>query len=131
MEPYHTQPPAQKKCKIKLKKDEEKQTTPPHYFNRTVPTSTEPKKKNPVQPRHLLQANTPINCTGPTRHIAEPHTDRKYTTQPARKVPTNPAPKVNRTRDENNKWTNTHETPPKYNKNKEKSHEKNIKRKPP
>ena len=89
METYHTQPPA-KNAKSKKKQKGNRPT--PHYFNRTVPTSTEPKKK-PVQPRHLLEANTQINCTGPTRHKAEPHTDRKFTTQPARKVPTNPAPK--------------------------------------
>jgi hypothetical protein len=46
-------------------------------------------------------------------------------TRPARKVPTNPAPKINRTRDESNKWTNAHETPPKSTtKYKEKSHQK-------
>jgi hypothetical protein len=63
-----------------------------HYFNRTVPTSKEPKRKNPYKPRHPLQANTQINRTGPTLHIVEPHTEGKY--NPARrKSSLNPAPK--------------------------------------
>jgi hypothetical protein len=88
-----------------------------------------PRKEKPVQPRHPLQANTQINRTGPTLHIAEPHTDKKY--DPARQKSSHKSsPKINRTRNESNK-TNTHETPPESTtKYKEKSHQKkNIKRK--
>jgi hypothetical protein len=74
MEPYHRQPPA-KNAKSKLKKEKEADHTP-HYFNRTVPTSTEPKKRKLVQPRHPLHANTQINRTDPTLYKAEPHTEK-------------------------------------------------------
>jgi hypothetical protein len=97
MELYHREPPA-KKAKSKLEKEKEKQTTLPTISIVPYPPQQSQGKKKNVQARHPLQANPQINRTGPTRHIAEPHTDRKYTTQPARKVPTNPAPKINRTR---------------------------------
>jgi hypothetical protein len=46
-------------------------------------------------------------------------------TRPAREIPRIPAPKINRTRDEGNKWTNTHETPPvNTTEKKEKPHQK-------
>ncbi len=111
MEPYHRQPPA-RNAKSKLKKRKEKQTTPPTISIVPYPSQQSPRKEKPVQPRHPLQANTQINRTGPTRHIAVPHTDRKY--DPARQKSSHESsPKINRTRDESNKWTNTHETPPK------------------
>ncbi len=80
MEPYHRQPPA-KKTDNRLKK-KEKQTIFPTISIVPYRLSRSPKEEKPVQPRHPLQANTQINCTGPTLHIAEPHTDGKY--DPAR-----------------------------------------------
>ncbi len=112
MEPYHRQPPADK-ADSKLKTAKKNGPHPSHYFNRTVPITTEPqRRKKPVQPRHPPQANTQINSTGPTLHTAEPHAEGKY--DPARqKNSQGPStPKINRTRDECNKWINTYETPP-------------------
>ncbi len=84
MEPYHRQPPA-KRADSKLKKAK-KDGPPPHHFNRTVPTTTEPEKKKPVQSRHPPQASAQINCTVPTLHTAEPHTEENMT-RPARETP--------------------------------------------
>ncbi len=112
MEPYHRQPPADR-ADSKLKTAKKKGPYPPHYFNRIVPTTTELKRRKPVQPRHPLQASTQINSTGPTLHTAEPHAEGKL--DPARqRNPQGPStPKINRTRDERNKGINTHETLPK------------------
>ncbi len=111
MEPYHRQPPANR-ADSKLKTAKKSGPHPPHYFNRTVPTTTEPKRRKPVQPRHPLQASTQINSTGPTLHTSEPYAEGKL--DPARqRNPQGPStPKINRPRDECNKWINTHETPP-------------------
>ncbi len=117
MEPYHRQPPADR-ADSKLKTAKKKDHTPP-YFNRTVPTTAEPqrkkpvqprhpppastkinrtvpttaepqRKKKPVQPRHPPQASTQINSTGPALHTAKPHAEGKY--DPARqKTPGDPA----------------------------------------
>jgi hypothetical protein len=102
----------------------ERQTTPPHYFNRTVPTSTEPKRRKPVQPRRPPRASNQINSTGPTLHKAEPYTEGNYDPARQRKSQGPSTPKINRTRDECNKCVNTHtKTPPTNTTEKRKYHQ--------
>jgi hypothetical protein len=83
-------------------------------------------KKKPVQPRHPPQASTQINCTGPTLHTAEPQAERKYDPAHQRNLQGTHTPKINKTRDECNKWINTHKTPP-ANKTKKKDKPTRIK----
>jgi hypothetical protein len=112
MEPYHRQPPAER-ADSKLKTAKENGThTPPLFQSYRTHHNRAQEKEKPIQPRRPPQANTQINSTGPTIHTAEPHAEGKY--DPARqRNPQGPStPKINRTRDERNKWINTHETPP-------------------
>ncbi len=89
MEPYHRQPPAER-ADSKLKTAKKNGPHPPHYFNRTVPTSTEPERRKTCTAPPPTQASTQINSTGPTLHTAEPHAEGKY--DPARqKTPGDPA----------------------------------------
>ncbi len=81
MEPYHRHPPA-KKADSKLKTVKKKTNHSPTISVVPYPPQQRLKEEKPVQPRHPPQANTQINCTGPTLHTAEPHTKGKY--DPAR-----------------------------------------------
>jgi hypothetical protein len=118
MEPYHGQLPA-KKADSKLKKEKKDGPPPtisivlyPLHIAREGKTCTVP----PSTPDY-----TQINCTGPTLHTAEPQYRRKYDPARQRNSQRPGTPKINRTRDECNKWINTHiNTAYKYNEKRKK-----------
>ncbi len=103
MEPYHRQPPA-KRANSKLKKAKKDGPYPPTISIVPYPPQQSPRKEKPVQPRHPPQASTQINSTRPTLHKAEPHTEGKYDPARQRNSQRPSTPKINRTRDECNKW---------------------------
>ncbi len=103
MEPYCRQPPADR-ADSKLKTAKKKDHTPPPTISIVpYPPQQSPEKKKPVQPRHPPQANTQVNSTGPTLHIAEPHAEGKNDPARQRNLRGPSTPKINRRRDERNK----------------------------
>jgi hypothetical protein len=129
MEPYHRQPPA-KRADSKLKKAKKDGPYPPTISIIPYPPQQNPKEEKSVQSRHPPQATAQINCTGPTLHTAEPYALGKYDPARQRSSQGPSTPKINRTRDECNKWINTQTTAYKCNE-KRRSHQKknNIQRK--
>jgi hypothetical protein len=130
MEPYHRQPPA-KNTKSKLEKEKRSRPHPPLFQSYRTHLNRAQEKKQPVQ----APPPTPGQHSNKSYRPDTPHSGalhgRKIRPGPPEKFPRS-SPKINRTRDKSNKWTNTHETPPESTtKYKEKSHQKNIKRKPP
>jgi hypothetical protein len=113
MESYHRQPHA-KRADNKLKTAEESDHCPPSFQSYRTHFNRDQKRKNHVQSRHPPQAGAQINCTGPTLHTAEPHTEEKYDPARQRNSQRPSTLKINRTRDECNKKINTHKTPPTY-----------------
>ncbi len=129
MEPYHRQPLA-KRADSKLKTARKNGPHPPTISIVPYPPQQSPREEKPVQPRRPPQASNQINSIGPTLHKAEPHTGRKYDPARQRNSQGPSTRKINRTRDECNRWINTHETPPTNKTKKRKYHQKkdNIQR---
>ncbi len=131
MESYHRQPHA-KKADNRLKTAEESDHCPPTISIVPYPLQQRQEEKNHVQSRHPPQAGAQINCTGPTLHTAEPHTEEKY--DPARQRNSQRPSTLKKTRDGcNKKIKHTHKTPPTNTtkRRRRKSHQKkdNIQRK--
>ncbi len=131
MEPYHRQPSAEK-ANSKLKNAKKDGPYPPTISIVPYPPQQSPEEKKTCTVSPPTQASAQINSTGPTLHKAESHTEGKYDPARQRNSQRPGTPKINKTKDECNKFINTH-TKHRLQKHqkKRKSHQKtdNIQRK--